>query len=77
MIQLLKKLGPQVLENARYADAEFSDIEVEALMDYFMVSTYDDLKAILAAMKRINTARIRCERSGVSSKSSSLPTSGQ
>lgn len=39
-------------ERARYRDAELSDNEVEALMEYFRVTTYKALTGILAAMRK-------------------------
>jgi hypothetical protein len=46
-----------VPEHAKYADAEFSDIEIEALMEYFRVSTYERLVSVLSAMKNSTLAK--------------------
>ena len=43
--------------NFQYQDTEFSDTEVEALMDYFRMPTYDDLKSLLAGMKNSSVAK--------------------
>ena len=39
-------------ENSNYSDSEFSDVEVEAFMEYFKVGTYGRLKAIIATLKK-------------------------
>ena len=43
--------------NFQYQDTELSDTEVEALMDYFRMPTYDDLKSLLAGMKNSSVAK--------------------
>jgi hypothetical protein len=43
--------------NFQYQDTEFSDTEVEALMEYFRMPTYEDLKSLLAGMKNSSVAK--------------------
>ena len=43
--------------NFHYQDAEFSDMEIEALMQYFRMSTYENLKSLLAGMKNSSVAK--------------------
>ena len=43
--------------NFQYQDTEFSDTEIESLMDYFRMPTYDDLKSLLAGMKNSSVAK--------------------
>jgi hypothetical protein len=54
MTQIMKHPTPIVSERAIYEDADFSDIEIEALMQYLRVGTYKSLQSLLAAMKKSN-----------------------
>lgn len=54
MTQMMHNPTPIVSDRAVYEDADFSDIEIEALMQYFRVGTYEGLKALLAAMRKSN-----------------------
>lgn len=52
MTQIMNKPTAVAPARAIYDDAEFSDIEIDTLMQYFRVSTYQGLKSVLAAMKK-------------------------
>lgn len=54
MTQIMKNQTLILPERAIYEDADFSDIEIEALMQYFRMATYEGLKSLLAAMKKSN-----------------------
>ena len=54
MTQMMHNPTPIVSDRAVYGDADFSDIEIEALMQYFRVGTYEGLKTLLAAMRKSN-----------------------
>ena len=54
MSQIMKSQTQVLPERAIYEDADFSDIEVKALMHYFRVATYEGLKSLLAAMRKSN-----------------------
>ena len=46
--------GPEVMPagHVKYADREFSDTEVEALMGYFRLTTYKALRSVLGFMRK-------------------------
>jgi hypothetical protein len=54
MTQTIQNPTPMVSDRAAYEDADFSDTEMEALMQYFRVGTYQGLKTLLAAMRKSN-----------------------
>jgi hypothetical protein len=47
MAQLLRNQGLTPQASAKYQNVEFSDLEVEVMLEYFNVSTREELKSLL------------------------------